>query len=644
MTEPNPHHQRLTHYRQRYIQALSQGIDLTPQLQQELDALQQQLDLSNDDVEEVKWSVKQGNLDLLPLPTNPYTLASSEWPSEVSPIDSTIENNISIPSSAPDLSPDSTYAMPPGALPLTSQAGQLIEESDELSSESMDMDGWGPSELTAPTLFDRSSDNEPTLLSTAPVVPTPLGSPPLIEPSFADNPPSMQDGLVKRIEQYETSFLAAIDRQFPVSERDRQALHQLQHSLDLSDNQVRLINQRIVDQVSQNEAYYHHTKIQDYAQQFVAFMEQEWPLSESHRTTLLQLQRQLELHDADVQVLEQQLVAQHQAKTIDPAPDGQALNMQASNGLDHLITELLSPAEDETNTAPSTLLQSPSNTDDGQPKDQVSAAQSLMTANESEMSEKDTIENSIPEAPAPIFAAAPAIVPGMAAVATMADGTEKDASLLSGKQDLLPTELESPEDTANSQAQASLNQGLASSSTGGTVAPEIQLLTERDINYEQLETLLRNKAWRDADEETLEVMRQATSRRVGWLDRQAILELPSTDLKTIDALWSKYSQGRFGFRVQQDIFKTTQASTSNVARFGQEVGWTIWQSTWIGFKYYKQLTFDVSAPPGHFPAKWFWIIPWWESVRSGGLGTGRGGCGGDASEMLTAMMLYKFLD
>ncbi|NEP46776.1 MAG: GUN4 domain-containing protein [Okeania sp. SIO2H7] len=168
-------------------------------------------------------------------------------------------------------------------------------------------------------------------------------------------------------------------------------------------------------------------------------------------------------------------------------------------------------------------------------------------------------------------------------------------------------------------------------------------MTERDIDYVQLETYLRNEEWKKADAETLDMMCKATSRRVDWLDRQAISELPCPDLKTIDALWSQYSQGRFGFKIQQEIFKSTQASNSNVARFGKQVGWTLWRSEFIGFKYYKQLTFDLSAPYGHLPAKWFWMVPWWESVRSGGLGTGRGGCGDDASEMLSAMM-YQFLE
>lgn len=660
MAERTTHHQRLAHYRQRYIQALSQGIALSPLVREELDILQQRLDLSNDDVEKVEWLVKQGNLQPLPLETDPLPSSSSEQRSEQRSEDQSTPRTDPYgptPSPGANPTPDSGQPLPPGALPLTPQVIQF-KGSDGVSTDPEMAGGWG-SELTTPTLFSLSP-SDPTVLGTAPVFPTPLAalgtvSPqthtvPIEEPKTnspqdandgnpeagqSSIPPDLdQEDLQKRIAQYETAFLTAIARQFPVSEDDRQALHHLQHMLKLSDNQVRLINQRIVDQVNQQEAYYHHTKIQDYAQQFVARMKQEWPLSENHRATLVQLQRQLELHDVDVHVLEQQLMAQHQVKTVAPPVEAPALNVQDPEVQDpavqeHLVTELMPPVVVTSESADSsTIPHSPPLSEDQPSVDSPTPDSSPV--NESPSPEPVTQDRISPPFTSPL--------PMVQEHSTPTHSTPTQNS-----SESIPTELESPSDTADPPSAIAPGKKSMPPVMGQATTPGVPLLTDRKLDYGALETYLRQQSWQEADEETLDMMRKATARRVKWLDRQAILELPCADLKTIDALWSKYSQGHFGFRVQQEIFKSTQASNSNVARFGQEVGWTLWQSKWVGFKYYQQLTFDLSAPAGHLPAKWFWMVPWWESVRSGGLG-GRGGCGGDASELLAAMMLYQFLD
>lgn len=72
-----------------------------------------------------------------------------------------------------------------------------------------------------------------------------------------------------------------------------------------------------------------------------------------------------------------------------------------------------------------------------------------------------------------------------------------------------------------------------------------------------------------------------------------------SDLRIIDQLWIKHSDGRFGLSVQQRIW-------DNVGRdydkFGDRVGWRkgmFWNKEWL---YYGQFTFNQSAPQGHFPA------------------------------------------
>ena len=724
MAEQTTYRQRLIRYQQQYIQALSQGLPLSPLAREALERLQQQLGLSHDEVKTVESLVKQGALSQQPPQQALQSELFADGPSkgEAGPP----QDAHTLPQhSASQAMDQAVQLMPPGAVPSVTISTHRQEataiSSEALLSEPIASEG-GASAVNVPTLFDDPTPS-PTQLSTAPVVPTPLGSPttPNIlptqnQPGFQDSrsnddnvptsltppvqppqvPPRLnkvgssvdgeiqtpeeqhgredgpqQETLQARIEQYEVAFAAAVDRKFPVSERDRQALHHLQHLLELSDDQVRPINQHIADQVNQQEAYYHTTKMQTYAQQFVSFMEQDWPLSSANQESLAQLQQQLELHDADVKALEHQIVAQHLAKAAAPLPQDAAQDPKRVNhsdatatalastpitsnpsslSQDHEVTELMSGPEASMNEI-STTDSTPSISDPLSSEISQASLATAAIASEPTASEPAALKPIVPndlsgsiETPSPNLAS-------LSSETSSSDLPSVAPEPVLEPQRLLPTELESPDDSEqlsplpfpDQQTDAGL------SSINPVIVPSpapssgVRPLTERDIDYVQLETYLRTQEWKKADEETLDLMRKATARRVEWLDRQAILELPCADLKTIDALWYQHSQGRFGFRVQQELFKITQASNSNVARFGKQVGWTLWQSEFIGFKYYKQLIFDLSAPPGHLPAKWFWMIPWWESVRSGGLGMGRGGCGDDASEMLSAMM-YQFLE
>lgn len=74
------------------------------------------------------------------------------------------------------------------------------------------------------------------------------------------------------------------------------------------------------------------------------------------------------------------------------------------------------------------------------------------------------------------------------------------------------------------------------------------------VDYASLHSLLASSQWQKADEETGAVMLKV-ARRVtdGWLTEEDITEFPCLDLQTINQLWIKSSQGRFGFSVQSDV-------------------------------------------------------------------------------------------
>lgn len=82
-------------------------------------------------------------------------------------------------------------------------------------------------------------------------------------------------------------------------------------------------------------------------------------------------------------------------------------------------------------------------------------------------------------------------------------------------------------------------------------APERPPTASLNADYSQLENLLKQKDWKQADRETFRLMLKVAKRESeGWLNLESIDYFPCPDLKKIDGLWVKYSNGRFGFSVQ----------------------------------------------------------------------------------------------
>lgn len=139
------------------------------------------------------------------------------------------------------------------------------------------------------------------------------------------------------------------------------------------------------------------------------------------------------------------------------------------------------------------------------------------------------------------------------------------------------------------------------------------LLSEKGVDYTRLRDLLRDCEWKQADRETLAVMLKATGReKESWLNTESIENFPCTDLRTIDQLWVKYSNGHFGFSVQKRIWESVEG---DYEKFGDRVGWRkseiVVIEKWFGLKQQTEnktrwlrvdeLTFSLSAPEGHLP-------------------------------------------
>ena len=77
---------------------------------------------------------------------------------------------------------------------------------------------------------------------------------------------------------------------------------------------------------------------------------------------------------------------------------------------------------------------------------------------------------------------------------------------------------------------------------------------EQKEKYKKLCDLLKAEKWEEADKETVRVIAKLMPGQRSYLYIE-IDEIPPKDLKIINDFWVKYSDGRFGFSVQQRIWK-----------------------------------------------------------------------------------------
>ncbi|MFM2060515.1 MAG: hypothetical protein RLZZ507_185 [Cyanobacteriota bacterium] len=145
------------------------------------------------------------------------------------------------------------------------------------------------------------------------------------------------------------------------------------------------------------------------------------------------------------------------------------------------------------------------------------------------------------------------------------------------------------------------------------------LSSERGIDYTTLRDLLAAQKWQEADTETYEVMIKAVGKKSGdWFTSDELLNFPCKDLRTIDQLWVKYSNGRFGFSVQKEIYLSVggkpDGEYDSVAwvRFAKKVGWKNEEDKWI-----EKVKFYTSAPKGHLPVSLDWRLSWIEDEWEG---------------------------
>jgi hypothetical protein len=149
---------------------------------------------------------------------------------------------------------------------------------------------------------------------------------------------------------------------------------------------------------------------------------------------------------------------------------------------------------------------------------------------------------------------------------------------------------------------------------------------ENSPNCDRLEGLLKIGKFKEADAETKRLLLELAGReREGWLLVEDAKGISPQALATIDRLWVKYSNGRFGFSVQRDIWHqlgcksadNMQIQTTSENKFGEFVHWRVggrWLSQWDDFNC------DLKSPPGSLPRAYIFALNGWWSFSNGWTG------------------------
>ncbi|WP_414530473.1 GUN4 domain-containing protein [Nodularia chucula] len=125
------------------------------------------------------------------------------------------------------------------------------------------------------------------------------------------------------------------------------------------------------------------------------------------------------------------------------------------------------------------------------------------------------------------------------------------------------------------------------------------------VMFQKLETLLQAGKWKDADLETWELMKKVTKReKEGELTKEDYQNFPRKELQIMDQLWLKYSNGKFGFSVQKQIwlelggkYNGQHYDYGTFLKLVERVGWRRNRTNLS----YDDFTFSTNAPRGHLP-------------------------------------------
>ena len=144
------------------------------------------------------------------------------------------------------------------------------------------------------------------------------------------------------------------------------------------------------------------------------------------------------------------------------------------------------------------------------------------------------------------------------------------------------------------QGSSKAAKNLIAAFPAGLLCPQ----SDRGVDYRDLQMLLIQQKYQMADKLTTQKLcelagEQAVGRK--WVYFTEVNQFPATDLRAIDRLWRLYSEDKFGWSQQRQLW----------LRLGQDWerlwGQLQWKTDGAWTRYPNEFIWDLSAPVGHLP-------------------------------------------
>ncbi|MBV6624653.1 MAG: GUN4 domain-containing protein [Rivularia sp. (in: Bacteria)] len=163
-----------------------------------------------------------------------------------------------------------------------------------------------------------------------------------------------------------------------------------------------------------------------------------------------------------------------------------------------------------------------------------------------------------------------------------------------------------------------------------TKQEEIFPIISKEIDYKRLKDFLEAKKFKEADQETKNILLASLGKNPNEkMGIEEIRGLSEIILIRIDDLWNDFSNQKFGFRVQRNIWQEiispqkglisrwlpfnnnepTHNDQEKWFKFGRYVGWRNQTNNREEWNKYKNLNFTIDASKGCFP----YFRNWWGS-------------------------------
>ena len=132
--------------------------------------------------------------------------------------------------------------------------------------------------------------------------------------------------------------------------------------------------------------------------------------------------------------------------------------------------------------------------------------------------------------------------------------------------------------------------------------------------YEALQNFLKEGEWLSADKETVRlILAIARVAKLENLRPDEIEHIDCSELQVIDRLWLTYSDNRFGFSIQAQIYQNLGGSEQTtieqdgklIEQWGNKLGWRK-EGNWVKC---SDLDYSESAAKGGLPGLW-WNSPY----------------------------------